>query len=1093
MKIIMGKFLFFFLLFACAIKPQSIIINEIYNSNSTDEWVELLVVQDGLDIRNWSIRDFNSSGTAQNPLIFSDNSLWSNLRKGTVIVIARSENSFLEDLDQSDYTLTVKSNNSIYLTGTVFSIAGSSDAVQIRDNSQTHIHGVSWGSANAGSLPNPKVHFTNSSTSNTSIYFNEDDVAKLTTITNWTLNGTSSRGIGNTPNNLNWIISLRARSEGSGSIAITPIMATGDSIIRLSFNYKRDPLYTINTLKLIFPAGFSWSQNIAQVSITNFTASSSVSADTIFFSNVNFINDSIIISISDVTTPFFTGNYKFKFFSGLNTVIAEVSPAPVLTVYGAAIPIAQAKANDVNGIAINSGQLVTVRGIVTVSSQFGSPSYIQDNSGGISIFGSTFSDAIQIGDEVLVSGTITQFNGLNQLESPTIHSIISSGNSIEPIITTPIQLSQDGTDGIENFEGRLVRLNGILVTELNGSPVSNWAYKNYMLTGSTADDTVQLRIDNNTQLIGMPAPAGRFDIVGVVSQFKPSLPFIGGYQLMPRLPEDIISVGPIIERFPEEVDLSSNSITLEWQTISPGTSRVRYGKTMNYELGIVEPDNVLRTIHNVTISGLNTATIYNLQVFSVANSDTSFSGNIISSTTSAPPTTGIINVYFNKTVNPTVSTGVNANGNFDFKTKLIQRINSAKRSIDAALYSLSGVVGADVANALVNARNRGVKVRVIGEYDNRTTAPWSTLQNNGIPYINDFIGSNDGSGLFHNKFFVIDYRGGALDSVWVITGSWNPTDPGTNDDRQNLIEIQDAALAGAYTIEFEEMWGSNNDVANAQASRFGSRKMNNTPHKFIIGGVNVESYFSPSDRTTFFIGKTLGKAQKSVNVATFTLTRRDLADTIISVKNRNAKARIILSNNNDTGTQFFYLQNNGVDVRLKGFTTGLLHHKYAIVDAEPAGYTPYVITGSHNWSSSAENSNDENTLIIQDAQIANFYLQEFTARYYEANGSDSILVTDIENQPEFPVSFSLSQNYPNPFNPATNIDFSIPQKSKVTLSIYNTLGQIVTTLINEEKEAGVYQIKFDASSASGGLSSGVYFYKISAGEFNQTKKLILLK
>jgi len=81
---------------------------------------------------------------------------------------------------------------------------------------------------------------------------------------------------------------------------------------------------------------------------------------------------------------------------------------------------------------------------------------------------------------------------------------------------------------------------------------------------------------------------------------------------------------------------------------------------------------------------------------------------------------------------------------------------------------------------------------------------------------------------------VIDYRGGTADSVWITTGSWNPTDPGTNDDRQNLVVIQDVALAGAYTLEFEEMWGSNTDIANSQNSRFGSRKLNNTPHNFVM-------------------------------------------------------------------------------------------------------------------------------------------------------------------------------------------------------------------------------------------------------------------
>lgn len=1068
---------------------QSIIINELFNSSSNDEWMELLVLQDGLDIRNWSIRDFSSSGVAQSPLNFTNSEVWNNLRKGTVIVIARSENIFSEDFDGSDYTLTVKSSNALYLSGTAFLFAGSSEAVQIRNSTQEHVHGVSWGTANSASIPNPKIHFTSSASSNTSTFFNEDDVSELTTIGNWTVNGTSTRGVGNTVNNINWIVSLRARVEGSGTVSINPNSASGNSLTNLTFNYKRDLNSPINSLKIVFPEGFSWSQNIAQISINNFNAVTSVSADTIFFSDVQFNQDSITISISDVTTPSATGNYKFQFLSGVNTILAEVSPAPILTVYGAAIPISEAKNNDLNGLAVNLGQLVTIRGIVTVATQFGSPSYIEDNTGGISIFSSDFSNAVQVGDEVLVSGTITQFNGLNQLEFPTLHSIISTGNVVEPLLALPSQLSNDGDGGTENYEGRLIRINGVLVTELNGSPVANWAYKNYMLTGSLPSDSVQLRIDNNTSLIGLPAPAGRFDIVGVLSQFKTSYPFIGGYQIMPRVTSDIISTGPIIETFPEETELTSNSITLHWQTISPGTSRIRYGITSNYELGTVELDGELRTNHNVMITGLNVATIYTLQAFSVANSDTSFSGNIISSTTSSSPTTGVISVYFNKNVNSSVSSSIAANSNSDFKSLTIHRINNARRSVDVTLYSLSGAVGAEIANALINAKNRGVKVRVIGEYDNRTTAPWSTLQNNGIPYINDQIGSNDGMGLSHNKFFVIDNRGGAPDSVWVITGSWNATDPGTNDDRQNLVEIQDVALAGAYTREFEEMWGSSADAANSANSRFGSRKFNNTPHNFVIGGSKVECYFSPSDRTTYYIGKTLGKAQKSINIATLTLTRRDLADSIIQAKNRNAKTRVILSNNVDSGTQFSYLQSNGVDIRLKGFTTGLLHHKYAIIDAEPSGFTPYVITGSHNWSSSAENSNDENTLIIQNEQIANFYLQEFAARYYEASGADSIFITDIIDELKVPFDYSLSQNFPNPFNPVTNINFSIPVKDRVELNVYNTLGEKAATLVNEEMEAGNHLVAFDASN----LPSGVYFYRIIAGEFNHTKKLILLK
>jgi hypothetical protein len=88
-----------------------------------------------------------------------------------------------------------------------------------------------------------------------------------------------------------------------------------------------------------------------------------------------------------------------------------------------------------------------------------------------------------------------------------------------------------------------------------------------------------------------------------------------------------------------------------------------------------------------------------------------------------------------------------------------------------------------------------------------------------------------------------------------------------------------------------------------------------------------------------------------------------------------------------------------------------------------------------------------------------------------------------------PYEFSLSQNYPNPLNPVTTIKFDIPVNSIVRLKLYNILGEEVITLVNEERPAGTYEIEFDASS----LTSGIYFYRLQAGSFVQTKKMILLR
>ncbi|MBK8980779.1 MAG: T9SS type A sorting domain-containing protein [Ignavibacteria bacterium] len=89
-----------------------------------------------------------------------------------------------------------------------------------------------------------------------------------------------------------------------------------------------------------------------------------------------------------------------------------------------------------------------------------------------------------------------------------------------------------------------------------------------------------------------------------------------------------------------------------------------------------------------------------------------------------------------------------------------------------------------------------------------------------------------------------------------------------------------------------------------------------------------------------------------------------------------------------------------------------------------------------------------------------------------------------------PVEYQLSQNYPNPFNPVTKINFSLPQESKVKLTVYDILGREIKRLIsNEFRTAGVYSMEFNGA----GLSSGVYFYKLEAGKFVQTKRMVLIK
>jgi len=123
-------------------------------------------------------------------------------------------------------------------------------------------------------------------------------------------------------------------------------------------------------------------------------------------------------------------------------------------------------------------------------------------------------------------------------------------------------------------------------------------------------------------------------------------------------------------------------------------------------------------------------------------------------------------------------------------------------------------------------------------------------------------------------------------------------------------------------------------------------------------------------------------------------------------------------------------------------------------------------------------------------QVGNYYWY-YGARvdlYYNT------ITTGIEDRESIVFSYSLSQNYPNPFNPTTTIQYELPQRSDVRISIYDLLGKQVVILISESQDAGYKSVIWDATNDQGQpVSAGVYFYQIKAGDFVQTREMILLK
>lgn len=151
--------------------------------------------------------------------------------------------------------------------------------------------------------------------------------------------------------------------------------------------------------------------------------------------------------------------------------------------------------------------------------------------------------------------------------------------------------------------------------------------------------------------------------------------------------------------------------------------------------------------------------------------------------------------------------------------------------------------------------------------------------------------------------------------------------------------------------------------------------------------------------------------------------------------------------------------------------------------------------GKHNYTQLVSEVGQGRTLIPFRSHIS--YLRgvvHFSGNRYKivprtATDFGTITSVDIDRGAGVPATYALGQNYPNPFNPSTTIEFSVPTSGQVTVKVYNVLGQEVETLVNGIQDPGKYTIRFDASR----YTSGLYFYRLQAGQFLQTKKMLLLK
>jgi hypothetical protein len=126
--------------------------------------------------------------------------------------------------------------------------------------------------------------------------------------------------------------------------------------------------------------------------------------------------------------------------------------------------------------------------------------------------------------------------------------------------------------------------------------------------------------------------------------------------------------------------------------------------------------------------------------------------------------------------------------------------------------------------------------------------------------------------------------------------------------------------------------------------------------------------------------------------------------------------------------------------------------------------------------------------LVSSADVNIVFANLLQASQVPSPAANPTLTSTVEEK-GIPTDFALQQNYPNPFNPSTTIQYGLPHASFVTLTVYNSVGQQVAQLVNEQQQAGYHDIVFRGD----GLASGVYFCRLQAGDFVQTKKLMLLR
>ena len=377
---------------------------------------------------------------------------------------------------------------------------------------------------------------------------------------------------------------------------------------------------------------------------------------------------------------------------------------------------------------------------------------------------------------------------------------------------------------------------------------------------------------------------------------------------------------------------------------------------------------------------------------------------LVSLQASAQYANGKIKVYFERGVDHAVQANYPAVQLYGtWGDTLAAYINRATKSVDVACYDFTETTSGtpsinNIATAINSAYTRGVVVRWI--YNGSSSNTGLTLLNSGIKTLASPQGT--GYNIMHDKFVIID--AGATDPTLPIvwTGSPDWSQEMLDSDYNNIIIFQDSALAKAYTAQFNQMWGGTGASPVTANEKFGSHKADLGPHIFNIGGSEVELYFSPTDSTNAHILDVINSANSQLFFGVYTFTESADATAIVARKNAGVYTAGVVDSYSSTYSSWTTLT-AGLGNMVKEYVEPasqpycLYHNKYVIADPCNLTSDPQVLTGSHNWTASADQENDENTVIIHNADVANLYYQAFANDFNNIGTNNQITPCTISN------------------------------------------------------------------------------------------------